>query len=382
MLLASLSKSIYTTPRLPALPCPCSSKKRLRDKIAFLLYTLRLQLYPPNISSLLIHLHRYFTMTTVRKLIVVVGATGNQGSSVAKQFLTLGNWHVRAVTRDPSSPAAQALASAGAQVVKADLSDPTSLSIVFDGAHAIFVNTDFWGHYLSLRAGTEEEKQKNGHTALGIEIQNGKNAAIAAASVPTLERYVYSALGPMKKVSNGKYYRSHHWNSKAAVVEYIETELPDLAKKASFIYLGAYANNRLINPKVDPVTGIYKFVFPFKKELKMPVILHEESTGKFVQALIENEDPGTKLLAYNIYPTLGDITEIWSKVSGKTADIVEITPEIMHEQSGLPWEVLEGALYLPEYGYMAGVDGFIEPSQLKVPVQIRSFEDYLKEQRW
>ncbi|OKL61201.1 hypothetical protein UA08_03151 [Talaromyces atroroseus] len=321
-------------------------------------------------------------MSTVQKLIVVVGATGYQGSSVVKQFLTLENWRVRAVTRQPSSPAARALASTGAEVVKADLSDPSSLSTAFDGAHSIFVNTDFWGHYLKMQTGTEHKDVNNEELSLDVEAQNGKNAAIAAASVPTLERYVYSALGPMKKVSNGKYYRSHHWNSKARVVEYIETELPDLAKKASFIYLGAYSNNPLITPQLDPVTGTYKFVFPFKKELKMPVVLHEESTGKFVQALIENEDPGTKLLAYNLYPTLAEITELWSRVSGKSADIIEITPEIMHEQSGVPWEVLEAALYLPEYGYMAGVDGYIEPPQLKVPVQVRSFEDYLKEQKW
>lgn len=321
-----------------------------------------------------------------QKLIVVIGATGNQGSSVAKHFLTLSNWRVRAVTRDPSSPAAHSLASAGAEVVKADLSDLNSLHATFVGAHAIFVNTDFWGPYRSLDISTEQAQRESGEKAQEIEVLRGKNAVIAAAAVPTLERFVYSALGPsalgpMKKVSKGKYNRSHHWNSKATVVEYIETEQPDLAQKTSLIYLGAYVDNALITPRLDPATGNYKYVFPFKKELRMPVIIQRESTGDFVHALIENEAPGIKLLAYNIYPTLAEITTLWSKVSGKTPDVVETTPEIMNQQ-GYPWESLEAALYLPEYGYMGGVDGFIEPSQLKVPVQIRSYEDWLKERTW
>ena len=48
-----------------------------------------------------------------KKIIVVVGATGKQGGSVVDTFLGLSNWHVRAMTRDPSSGAAQALGTKG-----------------------------------------------------------------------------------------------------------------------------------------------------------------------------------------------------------------------------------------------------------------------------
>jgi len=82
-------------------------------------------------------------MSHAKKTIVVIGATGNQGSSVARTFLALPDWHVRCVTRNPCSAAAKDLVLLGASVVRADLSDIDSLRSAFDGAHSIFLNTDF-----------------------------------------------------------------------------------------------------------------------------------------------------------------------------------------------------------------------------------------------
>ena len=56
-----------------------------------------------------------------KKIIVVFGATGIQGGSVIKSLLIdpvlAAKFAVRAVTRDISKPAAQALLSLGAEVV-------------------------------------------------------------------------------------------------------------------------------------------------------------------------------------------------------------------------------------------------------------------------
>lgn len=79
-----------------------------------------------------------------KKIIVVIGATGNQGSSVANTFLGLPEWHVRALTRNPSSDASELLAAKGAEVVQGDLAEPSSLAKAFENANAIFLNTDFW----------------------------------------------------------------------------------------------------------------------------------------------------------------------------------------------------------------------------------------------
>lgn len=65
-------------------------------------------------------------------IIVVLGATGVQGGSVVKAFSSVPGWHIRAVTRDPSKPAARQLEQGGVEVVKGDLDDPKSLAAAFE----------------------------------------------------------------------------------------------------------------------------------------------------------------------------------------------------------------------------------------------------------
>jgi uncharacterized protein YbjT (DUF2867 family) len=54
---------------------------------------------------------------------------------------------VRAVTRDPSSEKAKALAAKGAEIVSADLDDIESLRKAFSGAYGVFALTNFWEHF-------------------------------------------------------------------------------------------------------------------------------------------------------------------------------------------------------------------------------------------
>lgn len=193
---------------------------------------------------------------------------------------------------------------------------------------------------------------------------------------------MYSALGPMKRASKDKYPDSHHWESKNAIVDYIENEQVALSKKTSFIYLGAYATNAFLVPNLDPVSGKYTFVLPMKRESKMPIIDPGKSTGPFVQALIENEEPGKKLLAYDSFPSIGEIVDLWSKVTGKEAVLSEVSVEFMHEQSGVPLEVLGGPAFIEEFGYMAGLSGVVEPKDLKKRVETKTFEEFLRGRDW
>ncbi|OIW22862.1 NAD(P)-binding protein [Coniochaeta ligniaria NRRL 30616] len=314
-----------------------------------------------------------------KRIIAVIGATGTQGGSVTWTFLSLPNWHVRCLTRNPASEAAQALASLGAEVVQADLGDLSSLSRAFSNANAIFLNTDFWTVFRPTMASGKNEVE-SGKLAYEAEVTNGKNAAIAAAGVSTLERLVYSALGPMEKASNGKF-KTYHWAGKSSIVEYIENEQPELAKKSSIIYLGAYNTNPFVAPKRNPQTGEYGFVLPFSKETRFPIVDPIEATGPFVRALVEDEAPGTKLLAYNesSYLDFGSVVDIWTGVTGKNISFVQTTAEALHAMTGIPLEILLGGAYLGEFDYCAGVEGIIEPHQLKNKVQTKSFEQWLKE---
>ena len=316
--------------------------------------------------------------TTTKKVIAVVGSTGNQGSSVVHTFLALPHWHVRALTRDTSSPKAQELAKRGAEMVQADLSDVDSLTAAFNGANAIFVNTDFWAVYSSSLA-EGAEHSVSGQRAYENEVTHGKNAVLATLKIPTLERFIYSALGPMNRASGGKYPHSLHWETKAAIVDYIENEQPELFKKSSFIYPGAYNSNPLLIPKANPQTGEFALVLPSPPSSRMPVIDPVKSTGKFVRSLVEEEEVGTKLLAYDSYPSIGEAAEAWSHITGKSAPMVEVSMEEMHRMTGIPYEVLDGAGFIGEFDFMAGVSGYIEPLQLKTPIRVQRYEEGLKE---
>jgi uncharacterized protein YbjT (DUF2867 family) len=76
---------------------------------------------------------------TDKKIIAVVGATGAQGGGLANDAdKPNGQFALRALTRKPESPAAQALVARGAGRVAADLDDQDSIRKALDGAYGAF----------------------------------------------------------------------------------------------------------------------------------------------------------------------------------------------------------------------------------------------------
>ncbi len=91
-----------------------------------------------------------------KKIIAILGATGAQGGGLARAILSdpSSEFAVRAITRDPGSDKAKALAALGAEIVKADVDDVESLKSAFNGAYGAFCVTFFWDHF-----SPEKEKQ-------------------------------------------------------------------------------------------------------------------------------------------------------------------------------------------------------------------------------
>jgi len=85
--------------------------------------------------------------------VLVAGATGRQGGAVARLLLDRGH-SVRALTREPRSPAADRLRELGAEVMAADLEVFESVERAADGADAFFLMTPLdRGPKAELRAG-------------------------------------------------------------------------------------------------------------------------------------------------------------------------------------------------------------------------------------
>jgi uncharacterized protein YbjT (DUF2867 family) len=84
-----------------------------------------------------------------KKVIAVVGATGAQGGGLVRAILSdpAGGFTARAITHNPDSEKAKALAAAGAEVVAADVEDADSLRRAFDGAYGAYCVTFYWAHF-------------------------------------------------------------------------------------------------------------------------------------------------------------------------------------------------------------------------------------------
>lgn len=105
-----------------------------------------------------------------KKIIAVVGATGQQGGGVARAILDDpdGGFTVRALTRDPGSDAAKALAARGAEVVAADLDDEDSVRAALDGAYGAFFVTAFWEYNDTAREQAQARNMANAAKAAGV----------------------------------------------------------------------------------------------------------------------------------------------------------------------------------------------------------------------
>ena len=80
------------------------------------------------------------TQNSTVPFVVVVGATGQQGGSVVVALQASSRpYRVRGITRDPSKPAAQALAKDGVEVYAADLivENEAAIRTAFQGADIV-----------------------------------------------------------------------------------------------------------------------------------------------------------------------------------------------------------------------------------------------------
>lgn len=109
------------------------------------------------------------------KRVLIFGATGNVGGATTREMLKRG-WRVRAVTRNPQSQKARALAALGAEVVQGDMDDRASLDRVFQGFRRV-LSVQNW--------------QVSGPEG---EVQQGKQVAEAAWAAG-VEHLVFASAG-------------------------------------------------------------------------------------------------------------------------------------------------------------------------------------------
>jgi uncharacterized protein YbjT (DUF2867 family) len=103
-------------------------------------------------------------------LITVFGVTGAQGSGLVRAILAdpARRFRVRAVAREPESPAAQRLRQAGAEVVAADPDDAAAVLAAMRGAGAAFCVTHFADHGSAARETAQARTMAQAAVAAGV----------------------------------------------------------------------------------------------------------------------------------------------------------------------------------------------------------------------
>ncbi|EED16231.1 hscarg dehydrogenase, putative [Talaromyces stipitatus ATCC 10500] len=334
-------------------------------------------------------------MTAEKPLLVVLGATGNQGGSVISHFLSQSPspYKLRGVTRNPSSPNSIRLVSRGVEMVAGEFDDPSSLDAAFQGATAIFSVTDFWQSFKNpaLREIASASGQKISILSRDNEAQQNRNIIDAAAKVDTLERFVYSSLPNTSKLSGGKYSHVYHFDGKAIAEEYGRSTHPKLWEKTNVLYVGYYLENYfdaaggIFRPKLskDKSTLILSVAAPLATS-PLPMYSSIDDTGLLVDALLQ-ASPGHKIIGAKQWLDLQGFTKVLGQVLGKNVESIEESPSF--ESLGDP-DLIEDLTdmmgWCVEFGFDGGkVDNSVlQQSDLGVPVLLQSVEDWCRKQDW
>ncbi|MEH2119214.1 NmrA/HSCARG family protein [Nostoc sp.] len=278
------------------------------------------------------------------RIILVTGATGNQGGAVARHLLQHGNFKVRAFVRDPNKPAAQALQQAGAELVVGEFSDRTSLEGALKGAYGVFSVQNF-------------------QDGMETEIRQGK-AVADAAKAASIQHFVYSSVGSAERKTG-----IPHFDSKFQVEEYIRAiKLPYTIMRPVFFFY----NYNAMRPMVENGT----LSQPLSPKTKLQQ-LSEEDYGEMVAEVFKRPADflNREQEVASVDMTMTEIAAVFSRVFGKNVEYQQIPFEAFDQQAGE--EVTIMYRWFENVGYAADLAqlkrDFPEPTDL---------ESYLRDRDW
>lgn len=281
------------------------------------------------------------------KIVLVTGATGNQGGAVARSLLASG-WSLRALTRDPSKPAALALAEKGVQVVKGDLDDRASVVQALKGVYGVFSVQTF------MEQGTAGE------------IRQGK-ALADITKAAGIEHFVYSSVAGAERNTG-----IPHFESKWEIEQYIRTlKLPaTIFRPVFFMY---NFNLPLFNLRQSLLGGTLSLAIRPDKSLQM---LAAEDLGAFVTMAFEkpNDFIGKAIELAGDEMTMPQAVEVFSRVMGRPVRFVEMTIEQVRSFSE---DLALMFKWINEKGFQADI-----PALRALHSQLMTLETWLRKTGW
>jgi uncharacterized protein YbjT (DUF2867 family) len=253
------------------------------------------------------------------KIIAVTGATGAQAGGLARAILAdpSGGFSVRAVTRNPDSDNAKALAAAGAEVVQADLDDQASLERAFAGAYGAYCLTNFWEHFSG-----DKEVAQGGNLARAAAAA-GVRHAIWSTFEDTRD---YVPLSDDRMPTLQGKYKVAHFDAKAEANHFFT----DAGVPTTF-YLTCFYWENFIYFGLGPQRGedgVLAVTYPMG-EKRLPSIAVED-LGKCAYGIFKSGDEfvGKTVGVSGEQPTGAEIAASFSKHLGEEVRYNDVPPDV------------------------------------------------------
>jgi uncharacterized protein YbjT (DUF2867 family) len=307
-----------------------------------------------------------------QKVIVVLGATGAQGGGLARAILNdqQSEFAVRAVTRDPSKEAAQALASAGAEIAQADLDDEASLRRAFDGAHGAFAITNFWEHFSG-----DKEVEQAGNIARAAKAANLQHAIWS--TLEDTRRFI--PLDDDRMPTLQEHYKVPHFDAKEeANALFIEAGVP-----TTFLYTAFFWENFIYfgaGPQRGE-DGKLALTFPLGNA-KLPAIASED-IGKVAHAIFKagGEYIGKSVYIAGEHLSGSELAAAFSKALGEEVVYNDVDPDA-YRSFGFPGADELGNMFQFKRDFESAYVGArdLEKARALNP-ELKTFEAWLAENK-
>jgi uncharacterized protein YbjT (DUF2867 family) len=278
------------------------------------------------------------------RVILVSGATGQQGGSVARNLLERG-FAVRALTRDTEKAAAKELVDLGAEVVSGDLEDRASIERVLAGVYGVFSVQQFW--------------------EVGVEGEVGQGILLAdAAKEAGVEHLVYSSVGSAHRETG-----IPHFDSKWEVEEHVRASGVPYTVLRPVFFMQNWEMMR------EPVLG---GTLPQPLDPDKPFqMIDAEDIGVFAARAFDDPESwiGREVDIAGDELTMPEIAGTFSRVIGRNVDYFQVPWDGFEEQMGEEYTIMYR--WFNDYGYEANIAALRD----EYP-GLASFEQYLRDHGW
>ncbi len=294
---------------------------------------------------------RYGTRLSVTmsqsKRVLVTGATGKQGGAVVEALVTRGH-HVRALTRNAASPAAQRLREQGVEIAVGDFTDQDSLVHAARGVNAVYAMS------------TPYEQGAEHETAQGLTITEAAQAAGVAHLISSSVASANRATGVP------------HFDSKYAVEQHLQaSRVPSTIVAPVSFMENVWQPWSLASLR----QGKLAMALPASRALQHIAVA---DIGAFVAAVIERGETvcGRRFEIAGDALTGAEAAAIVSKVTGREVHYAGFPPDVLRAQSADLALMFE---WFDRTGYAAD----IERLRRDFPeVQWHPFEAWARQQDW